>query len=93
MNLLPLLGLAAGLVIGDRRAFIATFLLGAVGLTLVAILTDEIDGWFDPYAWGLMLISLATTFAGIRGRRWFSSRRMRYPAGTVKRDESSPPSR
>lgn len=51
MNLLALVGLVAGVVIGDRRAVLVTAFAGAIGLTLVAIFADEIDGWYDPYVW------------------------------------------
>ncbi|MBI2303560.1 MAG: hypothetical protein HYU86_02285 [Chloroflexi bacterium] len=70
MNLLPLLGLIVGLVIGRPWALIVTALAAAIGFGLVAILTDEISGWGDLYVWGDLVISLAITGTGIIIRRW-----------------------
>jgi hypothetical protein len=75
MNLLPLVGLAAGLVIGDRRAALVTVVLAGVGLGLVATFTDEIDGWADPYVWGITLASLLATMLGVAARKRITSRR------------------
>lgn len=75
MNLLPLLGLGAGLLIGDRRALAVTLVAAAIGLILVAFFTDEIDGPGDPYVWALTIVSLLTTLLGIGARRWLRSRR------------------
>jgi hypothetical protein len=75
MIMLPLVGLGAGFLIGDRRAILVTALLGGIGLALVAIFTDEIDGWRDPFVWVLLIVSLLTTLLGIGGRQRFDSRR------------------
>jgi hypothetical protein len=75
MNLLPLAGLIAGVVIGTRLAFVATCALAALGLVLVALFTSEIDGAGDPYMWGIVIVSLVFTAAGIGIRRWYDGRR------------------
>ncbi|HYY34569.1 MAG TPA: hypothetical protein VE693_13455 [Gaiellaceae bacterium] len=76
MNLLPLVGLAAGVLIGNRRAFIVTAVAAALGLSLVAVFTDEIDGFGDPYMWVLVVVSAVTTAVGVLIRRWWNRRRM-----------------
>ena len=77
MNLLPLVGFVAGFLIRDRRALLVTLVMDAIGLTLVAVFTDEIDGWSDPYVWGLTVVALLATLLGIAAGRWFRSRRQR----------------
>jgi hypothetical protein len=80
MNVLPVVGLVAGFAIGDRRAFVVTLLAAGIGLTLVAIFTDEIDGWGDGYVWALLVVSMLATLLGIGGRRWLRSRQARRRA-------------
>ena len=65
MILFPVLGLAAGLLIGRRSAFVVTLLAAVVGFSLVAALTDEIDGWYDPFVWIDALVALLATGLGI----------------------------
>ena len=65
MILFPVLGLAAGLLIGRRSAFAVTLLAAIVGFALVAALTDEIDGWYDPFVWIDVLVALLATGLGI----------------------------
>jgi hypothetical protein len=77
MNLLPVAGLIAGFAIGDRRALAVTACLAALGLSLVALFTEEIDGVGDPYVWVLTVVSLLTTLGGIGLRRWYRARRFR----------------
>lgn len=75
MILLPLLGLVAGFLIGDRRAFIATAAAAVLGFMLVAIFTDEIEGWGDLFVWGDTIVALIATMLGIVTRRWWRLRR------------------
>lgn len=75
MNLLPIFGSTAGLVIGRPWALIATAVGAAIGFTLVAIFTEEISGWGDLYVWINLNVSLAITWVGVMVRRWVSSRR------------------
>ena len=75
MNFLPLVGLVAGFLIGDRRAPLVTLFAAAIGFVLVATLTDEIDGWGDPYVWGIPVVSLLTTMLGSGARQRLRSRR------------------
>jgi hypothetical protein len=65
MILFPLLGLAAGLAIGRRSAFAVTLVAAIVGFSLVAGLTDEVDGWYAPFVWIDVLVALLTTGLGI----------------------------
>jgi peptidoglycan/LPS O-acetylase OafA/YrhL len=65
MILFPLLGLAAGLAIGRRSAFVVTLLAAIAGFALLAALTEEIDGWYDPFVWIDALVGLLTTGLGI----------------------------
>jgi len=75
MNLLPVVGLVVGFLVGDWRALVVTACLAAIGLSLVAALTEEIDGVGDPYVWVLTVVSLLTTGLGVGVRRWYRSRR------------------
>ena len=77
MVLLPLVGFLAGVLIGDRRAFPITAAAAAIGFALVASLTDEIDGWGDPFVWGVTVVSLLATLVGIGARRGWKSMRER----------------
>jgi peptidoglycan/LPS O-acetylase OafA/YrhL len=65
MILFPLIGLAAGLAIGRRSAFAVTLVAAIAGFALVAALTDQIDGWYDPFVWIDTLVALLTTGLGI----------------------------
>jgi hypothetical protein len=65
MILFPLLGLAAGLLLGRRLAFAVTLVAAIVGFSLVAALTEQIDGWYDPFVWIDALVGLLTTALGI----------------------------
>lgn len=65
MIALPLLGFAAGLVLGRRWAFAVTAAAAAIGFSLVAVLTDEIDGWGDGFVWIVTALALITTWAGL----------------------------
>jgi hypothetical protein len=65
MILFPLIGLAAGLAIGRRSAFAVTLVAAIAGFSLVAALTDEIDGWYAPFVWIDALVALLTTGLGI----------------------------
>ena len=84
MNLLPLAGLVAGLLLGNRWAFAVTCALAAIGLVLVGIFTDEIDGPADAYMWAIVIVALVLTGLGIAVRRWYDGRR-RAPARSVPR--------
>src|SRR5918911_787014 len=61
MILFPLLGLAAGLAVGRRSAFVVTLVAAIAGFALLAALTEEIDGWYDPFVWIDALVGLLTT--------------------------------
>jgi hypothetical protein len=74
MFLLPLVGLLGGFVIGDRRALVVPALGAAIGFSLVALLTDEIDGWSDPFVWVDTVVSFVATILGIGSRRWVRAR-------------------
>jgi endonuclease/exonuclease/phosphatase (EEP) superfamily protein YafD len=65
MILFPVLGLAAGLLIGRRSAFAVTLLAAIAGFSLLAALTDEFDGWYDPFVWIDVLVALLATGLGI----------------------------
>ena len=65
MILFPLLGLAAGLAIGRRAAFAVTLAAAIVGFSLVAALTDEIAGWYDPFLWIDAIVTLLATALGL----------------------------
>ncbi len=65
MILLPLVGFVVGAVVARTWAFAITAALDIIGLTLVALTTDEISGWGDPYVWLLTAIALAATWLGI----------------------------
>ncbi len=75
MILLPLVGFLSGLLIGRRVAYAVTGGLAAIGFTLVAVVTDEIAGWWDLFVWGDTALALFLTWVGIRARRWFVARR------------------
>ena len=77
MILLPLAGLLSGVLIGRRAAYAVTAALAAIGFTLVALLTDEIEGWGDLFVWGDTALAFAMTWIGIRARRWHTARRAR----------------
>jgi hypothetical protein len=76
VNLLPLVGLITGFVLRDRRAVIVTAALAGIGLILVALLTDEIDGWGDAYVWIVLIVSLLASLLGIWLGRVFAARRL-----------------
>jgi hypothetical protein len=65
MILFPVLGLVAGLLIGRRSAFAVTLLAEIAGFSLVAALTDEIAGWYDPFVWIDALVALLAAGLGI----------------------------
>jgi hypothetical protein len=80
VNLLPIIGLVVGFLIRDRRAIVVTAALAGIGLALVALLTDEIDGWGDTYVWLLLVVSLLATLVGVGLGKWFASRRVMHRA-------------
>ncbi|HKB21078.1 MAG TPA: hypothetical protein VKC65_08710 [Gaiellaceae bacterium] len=78
MNFLPILGFLAGLVLRRRLAFVVTLVAEGIGLTVVALFTDEIEGLFDPDVWALTAIALGATALGIwLGRRFATPRLIR----------------
>ena len=70
MILLPVVGLVAGVLVGNRWALVLTALLGGIGFGLVAVFTTEISGWGDAFVWGDLAGSLLFAWAGIGIRRW-----------------------
>ena len=75
MILLPLVGFLSGVLVARRSAYAITAVLAAIGFTLVAVFTDEIDGLTDLFVWGDTAVALLLTWVGIKTRRWISSRR------------------
>ena len=76
MILLPLAGFLSGLLVGRAAgAYAITAALAAIGFTLVAAFTDEIDGVADLFVWGDTVVALLLTWVGIKTRRWLASRR------------------
>ena len=75
MILLPVFGLLAGFAIGRRWAFAVTLAAAAVGFTIVAIATDEIDGAADPFVWVDTVVAVAATALGIYARHLWDRRR------------------
>jgi hypothetical protein len=77
MVLLPVVGFIVGFAIGRREGLFVTAALAALGFGLVGALTDEIDGWGDPWLWTVTVIALIATVLGIGVRRRFAMRRDR----------------
>ena len=75
MILLPLFGFLVGLATRRVEAVIVTLGAALIGFVLVAIFTDEIDGWSDPFVWGDTAVAVVTTLLGIWHGRWFLTRR------------------
>jgi uncharacterized membrane protein YfcA len=73
--LLPVFGLVVGVAIRQVAALILTLAAALIGFVLVAIFTDEIDGWSDPFVWGDTAVAVVTTLLGIWIGRWFLARR------------------
>ena len=65
MILLPVFGLAVGFLLARRAAFVVTLAAALVGFSLVAALTGEVDGWYDPFVWIDTLVGTMTTGLGI----------------------------
>ena len=77
MILLPVAGLAAGLLVARGWAFAVTAGLAFVGFILVALTTDEISGAADLFVWGDTAVALVATWVGIQGGKRLRARRSR----------------
>jgi hypothetical protein len=80
MILLPVVGLAAGLLVARPWAYAVTAGLAIVGFTLVALTTDEISGAADLFVWGDSAVALGATWGGIWGGKRLRARRSRKAA-------------
>ena len=74
---LPIFGFIVGAALRRWEAVLVTLAADLFGMVLVASLTDEIDGWSDPFVWGDTVIAVLATLLGVWVGKQVVARRVR----------------